>query len=325
MLKLAVPFIVALSAFASGPVAAQAAFPAKPVRLVVSAAPGGAGDTLARLLANEIETALQAPVYVENKPGAGSTLGYRYLANAEPDGYTMGLIAVSNIAIAGSSQQFSDLPDLREDLVAVGGVAITPHILVVKSDSGIDTFEDLAKTLREKGDALSFGSQGQNSSAHLEGELLNAGLGAKAVHVPYNGSAPALVGLLGGQTQYMFDSVAPVISQVQGGGLKVLASAGTERLERFPDVPTLAELGYPDIQSDNPLGVFMPKGAPAEAVAKLSEALRVAMQSAAAQDAINKVGLISHYLPAEALQQTVIDEYALWAPVVADVEGTEKK
>ena len=244
------------------------AWPEKPIRLVVSFAPGGVHDTLARLISPRLAGALGQPVTVENRGGAGGNIAADAVAKSSPDGYTF---LVASEALATNEFLYRSLPyDLHKDLVPVAKLADFPMALVVHPSVPTNTVEELMKIARAKPGQIHYGSAGIGTAGHLAGELLAAVAGIELVHVPYKGGAPALQDLIAGRIQLMFLSVTLSAPQVRQGRLKALAVAGERRAEKLPEVPSTAEAGFPQLETLLFSSLFAPAGTPAAIVQRMS-------------------------------------------------------
>jgi len=288
---------------------AQAGFPSKPIHLVVPAPPGGAGDTSARAIARHMADTLKQQVVVENKPGAAATIGYRSLASAAPDGYTVGLVPVAGTAIA--TVTYKDLPDIDRSFDIVAGIADAPHVLVVPASLGVKDIEGLLALLKSRPGHYNYASQGAGSLSHIESAVFLDAAGVSATHVPYKGSAEALPGLIGGETSLMFDSVSSVLPHVRSGKLVALATAASRRVPQLPDVPTMAELGY-DLKADNAFVLLVPAGTPPGHTQALTEAVRAALASAEVIATLENTGIVAKFTAPAAFRDVIAQEFALW-------------
>ena len=266
-----------LAVFANDTARAQGDYPNKPIRLVVGFTPGSVADITARVLGNRMGQILGQSVVVENRPGAGSNLAAEFVARSAKDGYTLFLPGSANIANAAINP---NLPfDVAKDFAPVGLVSAAAVILVVHPSLAVNNLQELIALVKSKPGELSYASTGIGSAPHFSGELFMQRTGTKLVHVPYQGSPQAATDLLAGRVQVMFSPATAVISLVQDGRLKVLASAGSKRPGILPDVPTMIESGMPDFDTAIWFGLMAPAGTPREAVDKLSHALREAVKS----------------------------------------------
>ena len=234
-------------------------WPNRAVRLVVPYPAGGAVDIVARALAEKLSTALAQPVIVDNKAGAGGLIGADAVAKSAPDGYTLVMGTVSSHAIAPAV--YRKMPyDAEADFSAISLVALTPYIITVNAAVPAKTLRELMSYAKANPDKLNFGSSGTGTTPHLAGELFNTLAGTKINHVPYKGSAPMLVDLLGGQVQVAFDNT--VIPNIKAGKLRGLAVTGPTRLAAVADIPTAAEAGLPGYEAVGWMGLYGPKGLP---------------------------------------------------------------
>ncbi len=234
-------------------------WPNRPVRLVVPYPAGGAVDIVARALAEKLSTALAQTVIVENKAGAGGLIGADAVAKSAPDSYTVVMGTVSSHAIAPAV--YRKMPyDAETDFAAVSLVALTPYIITVNAAVPVKTLRELVSYAKANPDKLNFGSSGTGTTPHLAGELFNTMAGTKITHVPYKGSAPMVVDLLGGQVQVAFDNT--VIPNIKAGKLRGLAVTGPARLAAVADIPTAAEAGLPAYEAVGWMGLYGPKGLP---------------------------------------------------------------
>jgi len=261
------------AAFAQTP---GAAYPNKPNRLVVPFAPGGATDILARDIGQKLGERLKQPVVIDNKPGAGTTIGNAVVAKAPNDGYTL-LFAPTPFAI--SQVMYPKLPyDAQKDFVPVTLLAVSPFILVAHPSLPANTVAELIALARAKPKSLSFASAGNGTVPHLAGEFFKLRAGIELMHVPYKGGGPAIIDLVGGQTQLMFATPVEVAQQIAAGRLKVLAATSPERIAAYPATPTLQESGVRDYDIRSWFGVLAPAGTPAEIVATLATEFAAAVQ-----------------------------------------------
>jgi tripartite-type tricarboxylate transporter receptor subunit TctC len=309
-----------LSAFAFGIAFAGAAsanaYPDKPIRLLVPYPPGGITDVLTRSLAELMRKDLGQPVIVENKPGANTAVAAQALANSPPDGYTVLMAAAATVVMNPLLYPKLTYDPVR-DFTAVARVAETPLVLVVRADSSARTLGDLIAAAKAKPADASFASTGMGSTLHLAGELLQLETGTQMLHVPYKGSAPALNGVMSGETQFMIDSVGSSIPLVKGGKLRALAVTSARRLPALPDVPTVAESGVPGFDVSTWFGLLVPKQTPPAVVTRLNAAVAQAVRDPAFRAQFEAVGLI---VPAPIDSATfakfIQAETTKWAPLI---------
>lgn len=272
----------------TAPAWAQPSWPAKPIRLVVNFAPGGAADVMARALGPQLSQALQQPVIIDNKPGAGGNLGSGEVAKSPNDGYT--LLMSSGGAITINPLIYSNMGfNPEKDLVSIAAVSRVLVFLEANPSLPVTNVQEFIAYARANPGKLSFGSPGQGSSPHLAGEMLKRMAKIDATHVPYKGAGPALTDVLGGQLQFWFDP-GPGLKHVKDGKLKLLAVGSSKRSPMFPEVPTLAEAGLASFDADSLFGIYAPAGTPPAVVTRLHAEINKALQVAAVTDAIKLLG-----------------------------------
>lgn len=251
------------------PAGAQApAWPAKPIKLVVGYAAGGATDVIARLVGGRLGEALGQTVVVDNRAGANSNLGAEAVARSAPDGYTLYVYTIANTINASLYEKLGYDP--LKDFEPVGLIAKVPNLLVVNPALPIRSVADYVKYAREQPQGITFASSGSGSSIHLSGEMFKMVAKLNMLHVPYRGSAPAVTDLIGGQVQSMFDNAPSALPHVQGGRLRAIAITSAQRSPLQPDVPTLAESGYPGFDVQSWFGIAAPAGTPRAVVERLN-------------------------------------------------------
>jgi tripartite-type tricarboxylate transporter receptor subunit TctC len=266
-------------------------FPSRPIRMVIAFPAGGPTDFVGRLIADKLKDLLPQPVLIENKPGANGAIGADSVAKAAPDGHTLFLSTVGAIAILPNMR--TDMPyDVLRDFAPITLVVRNTTTLVVRSDSPINSAKDFVAMAKAKNGDLPFASTGVGSTTHLANEMFATAAGFKYIHVPYRGAAPALTDLLGGQVQAMFADVPVLMPQIKAGKIKPLAVASAQRNPMLPDVPTLAETGYPDTASDNWYGLLAPAKTPPAIIAKLHAAFTAAINDPVVKQKLIESGAI---------------------------------
>lgn len=250
---------------------AHAEYPDRPVTLVNPYAAGGPADVLARTLARQLADRLGQPVVVENRPGAGATVGTGYVARAKPDGYTL-LMATSPGNVVGPLMQSMPYDGIGDfDFIAM--VSDQPIMVVANADTGLTSLQGLIDRARQTPGALNFASAGTGGATHLSGELLQQKAGMQLTHVPYKGAAPAVQDLVGGQVQLGMLSLSATLPHIQSGKLKALAYTGSQRSPLLPEIPTVTESGIPDFRFSTWYVLAAPKGTPQAVVERLNQAV----------------------------------------------------
>ena len=292
-------------------------YPSRVVRLVVPLSPGGFADTPARMLAPRLSEQLGKPVVVENRPGAGGTIGWDSVAKAAPDGHTL--------AITGSTQLigahlYKNLPyDTFRDFTHITMVASGPYVLVVNAQKlAVNSVRELIAAARAQPGKLDFGSSGNGSSQHLVGALFNAMAGVNLNHVPYRGSGPAMQDLLAAQIGISFAGVPNVLGHVKSGKLKALAVTTSKRWSELPEVPTLAEAGVPGYEATLWLSVSGPAGMPAPIVQRLQSEIGKALQDHQLQASFRAAGVEATAMVQPELGNYMRAEYEKWGQAVRD-------
>jgi tripartite-type tricarboxylate transporter receptor subunit TctC len=275
---------------ASAARAFPADYPSHPVKVVVPWPPGQATDIAARLLAQKLQEALGQPFIVDNRPGAGGSIGTAVAAKSAPDGYTLLAASSGPVSVMPSLQK---LPyDPLKDLVMVGLISRSPYVLVVNPAFPAKDMKEFVTLLRANPDKYTFGSSGTGATGHLLEELFNSMAGIKARHVPYKGAGPELTDVMSGQVDYTIEVVAATVGHVRAGRLKALGVSTAHRAAALPEVPSIAEAaGLPDYDSGVWIGLAAPAGIPHEALARLSEAMQNAMRSADLRERLLGSGL----------------------------------
>jgi tripartite-type tricarboxylate transporter receptor subunit TctC len=291
------------------------AFPARPLKIVVPFAAGGSADGIARILAQGMSAQLGQPVTVENRGGAGGIIGIDAVAKAPPDGYTLGL---GNATGMSAAQFMTDkMPfDSDRDLAHLTMVVRVPEVLVANAKLGFANTAALVAHAKANPAKLNYGSAGASSIIRLACELFKVEAGIDIVHVPYKGIGPAVVDLLAGQVQMTIADVPAVLQHVRAGTLKALAITSAKRIPMLPDVPTMAEVGYPKVLSDNWYGLIAPAGTPPDIQKRLHGAAVAALQAAEVSQQLIAQGALPAPGSSEEFRAAHRDEKAKWAPIV---------
>jgi tripartite-type tricarboxylate transporter receptor subunit TctC len=284
-------------------------YPARPITLVVPYPAGGGNDVLGRLVAERMAKALKGAIVVENRGGAGGTIGTRQVAKAAPDGYTM-LIATSSLAINPSLYPNVGY-DPGKDFAPIGLLASGANVVLVHPSVPAKSIAELIALAKKEPGKLNFASTGSGSSVHLAAELFAAMAGIRINHVPYRGSGPALNDLLGGHVTMMFATLPSAIGIVKGGKVRALAVTGAKRSAVFPELPTIAEAGLAGYQAELHYGLVAPAGTPRPIIDRLNVALRTVLEDVALRERLAREGAVP--------MPSTPEEYA------ADIEAEEKK
>jgi len=292
-------------------------YPARPIKIVIAFPAGGPTDFVGRLLADKMKELLGQPVLIENRGGAGGTLGADYVAKSEPDGYTLFLTTVGAVAINPHIRTDMTYDPLR-DFTPIARVVTNTTVLVARSANPIDSAHDLAEKARAKPDSVPFASTGTGTTPHLAMELFQGAAGVKFLHVPYRGAAPALTDLLGGQVEAVALDVPVILSQIQSGKLKPLGAASGKRNPMLPDVPTLAELGYPGTEADNWYALLGPARLPPAIVATLNKAVVTAVGDPQVNEKIIQSGAIPAPDTPEEMKAFLRSEFGRWGRIVRE-------
>ena len=265
-------------------------FPSKTITFIVPFPPGGVTDPVARMVGAKMAESVKQPVIIENKPGASGIIAAEFVKRAPPDGYTvlMGFTGSHSV----NPSLYSKLPyDPVKDFQPVTPLISTKHVLVVPAESPAKSVADLVALAKKSPNGLTFASQGVGAGGHLLGEMLKAKTGTNLTHVAYKGSAPALQDMLANRVDLFFDAVVTSLPYIKDGKLRALAVASPTRSSVLPNVPTMAEAGFPGIEMDQWFGMFVPAGTPAPVVAKLHDELVKAVRSPEVSDKITAQGL----------------------------------
>jgi tripartite-type tricarboxylate transporter receptor subunit TctC len=311
--------LVCAALAAAGAPAAQAQdnYPTRPVRVVIAFPPGGPTDFVGRLVTDKMSAELGQRVYIENRAGAAGTVGADNVAKAGPDGYSLFLTTSGAVTIAPHIQANVPYDPLR-DFAPVALVTKVTEVLVVTPKLGIKTVKELVALAKEKPGAVAFASTGIGSPPHLAQELLDVSANVKFLHVPYRGAAPALTDLLGGQVQVLAADLPVLIAQIQAGALVPIGAAADKRDALLPDVPTLAEQGYPNTEASNWYALLAPAKTPPAVIAKLNKAVGDALNDPEVHDKLVKAGATPVGGTPEALGAFMKSEYEKWGKVVAE-------
>jgi tripartite-type tricarboxylate transporter receptor subunit TctC len=310
------PRILGLVALCSMPSLAQAQdYPNKPIRLVVPFPPGGPNDIIGRVIGQKMQELLGQPIIIDNRPGAGGTLGTDNVAKSEPDGYSIAIASAGALAISTALQE-KILYDPLKELTPITLVAKVPEVLVASTTLPVADVRELVALAKAKPGTINYGSTGPGSMPHLAGELLRTSAQIDIVHVPYRGAAPAVNDLLGHQVDIIFLDLPVLLPQIQAGAVKPLAVGSRLRVKWLPDLPTMSEIGYPQIEADNWYGMVAPARTQRAIVTKLNAAAVAAMRAPEAQAKLSSQGAILIGNKPEEFAAYMESEIRKWAKVV---------
>ncbi|MBU3603904.1 MULTISPECIES: tripartite tricarboxylate transporter substrate binding protein [unclassified Polynucleobacter] len=296
-------------------------YPSKPIRLIVPFPPGGPTDIVARPLAVLLGDRLKEQIIIENKGGAGGSIGADLVAKSAPDGYTLFMGTVGTNAINGSL--YKQLPyDMIRDFTPIALVASAPVVIVVNSSDRIKTLAELISEARSKPDTIAYGTAGNGTPGHLTAALFESTTQIKLKHIPYKGSAPAVTDLIGNQIPLVFDPIQSVLPHITSGKLRALAVTSKTRSPLLPNVPTVAELGYPQFESTAWWALFGPAKLPDAITKKLRVDTERVAQSAAFKERLGNLGVQPNTDFKESLANFQTSEIAKWARVVRDSGAT---
>jgi tripartite-type tricarboxylate transporter receptor subunit TctC len=301
-----------LAALGLGP-AHAADYPTRPIKFVVPYTPAGTTDVLARIIAQYLTERLGQTVFVENKPGAGNNLGVDYVVNAPPDGYTMLLVNPANGINATLYKNLSF--NFIRDIAPVAGIVRTPNVMEVTPSLPVKTVPEFIAYCKANPGKINMASSGSGTSVHLSGELFKTMTGCNMVHVPYKGAGPALLDLIGGQVQVIFDNLPSSAGHIKSGKLRALAVTSAQREPSLPDVPTVAET-VPGYEATAWFGIGMPKNTPREFIDRINAEVNRALADPKIRARLAELG--GRPIPGtpEDFGKTIADETAKWEKVV---------
>lgn len=308
-----------LAVFLAGNLQAQT-YPSRPIRLIVPLAAGGFADTPARMLAPRLANALGKPVIVENRPGAGSTIGADAVAKSAPDGHTLLLTGTPHVI---ASWLYKSLPyDTLKDFAPVALVASGPYLLAVNPRLGVASVHELIAAAKAQPGKIDYASSGNGSAQHLVGALFNTMAGVTLNHVPYKGSATAVQDLISGQVTVSFSGIPNVLTHIRSGRLRALAVTTAKRWRELPDVPTLAEAGVPGYEATLWLNISAPAGTPEAIVQRIYLETARALQDPELQQNFRAAGVEAQALAPPELAAFIRAEHEKWGKVVRDTGAT---
>ena len=316
MLRLLSIALAASMTLAASPAAAQS-YPSKPIRILVGFSPGGGTDVMARLIGQKLTEAWNAQVVVENRPGAGGVLAADLTAKAAPDGYTLMIGHVNSHGIAPAAM--SKMPyDAARDFAPVILIGTTPNMLVANAGTGAKSLDDIVRAARANPGKLTFGSAGNGSSQHLATEMFKLAAKVDVLHIPYKGSGQMIPDLIAGQIGYSFDTMTAITPHVKSGKVTPIATTRLKRSPAYPNLPTVAELGYPGFDVSTWYGLMAPAGTPAEIVTRLNREVDRILTLPEVKEKLNSVGAEDGGGSPEQFGKFVRDEIAKYSKIVKE-------
>jgi len=311
----------ALSATMTSAAFAQAEYPNKPIRLIVPFPPGGGTDIVARVVANKLQEELKWTIVVENRPGAGGTIGLDVAAKAPADGYTIVMGQTSNLTVSPALYPRLTYNPVR-DFAPVTTVATAPLVLVTRTDSPFKTVADVISAAKAKPGEINFASPGNGTVAHLTGELFQKAANVKLEHIPYKGTAQAMTDVLGGKVELYMSSVPSAMSQIKSGKIRPIVVTSAKRSSDLPNVPTMHESGYKDFDAFTWFGLLVPAGTPAPVISRLNTEVNKVLARKDVQERISAEGGNVQGSTPEAFAALIKEEIPRWAVVVKESGAT---
>jgi tripartite-type tricarboxylate transporter receptor subunit TctC len=308
--------MIAACAFTLGAgMAVAQGYPAKTIKLVVPFPPGGSTDIFARTIGNKLSEALKQQVIIDNRPGAGGSIGADAVAKSAPDGYTLLMGHIGTLAV--NPAIYPRLPyDPQKDFAPVTLVATVPNILVVSPSLPVNSVAELVAYAKANPGKLSYGSGGNGSAAHIAVELFKQKTGTDIVHIPYKGTAPSVTDVIGGQIAMTMTGAPPLMQFVTSGRLKALGVSSTRRVEALPNVPTIAEAGVKDFEATQWYGIVAPAGTPREIVMRLNQEIHAILKTPEMRERIQSEGAVAAPTTPEEFAVLIKSEGARWGAVV---------
>ncbi len=294
-------------------------YPARPIRFITIAAPGTVGDIIARVVSSELAARLKQPLVVENRPGGSGMVGATAGARSAPDGYNL-LLSTSGTMIVNTFV-YSKMPfDSLKDFEPVALVASVPLVLVVNASSQVKTFKDLIAMAKSRPGAVTFGSLGNGSTANISASILKKAEGVDMIQVPYKGTTDALKDIFAGRLTTIFDFIGTSLPHIRSGKLRALAVARSTRLGVLPDVPSMAELGYPGFDTTMFYGAYVPAGTPRDIVARLGEEFRAVLGTASVREKFAAIVVEPGDLTGERFAAYQTAQFGRWREIIKSLE-----
>jgi tripartite-type tricarboxylate transporter receptor subunit TctC len=290
-------------------------WPAHPIRLIVPFPPGGTSDIAARVASEQLGARLGQPVVVDNRPGVAGILGTEMTAKAAPDGHTLVLTSIAPIAFAPSTPKKLSYDPVK-DFIHVGMFGTIPLVMIVNNELPVRSVKELVALARQKPGALNFSSSGNATPSHFMLERFKLSANVDIAHVPFKGSAAALNDIIGGRIDGTIDSLPPLLGQLRGGKVRPIGVSGAERTPQLPDVPTLAEAGYPDLVVSTWFGIAVPAGTPSSIAQRLNDEINQLWKNPVVKAKFEELSFAPAPMSLEATLRFVTDEIERWRPVV---------
>jgi len=302
-------------ALCTGSAFSQTSYPARPVTLVVPVPPGGILDTVARMVIPSMTQSLGQPIVIDNKAGAGGNIAASFVAKSAPDGYNL-LVGYSMFHVGNPSMYANLSWDPLRDFTPIGMLVVSPHVLAVHPSVPAKTLRELVNLARANPGKLNYATSGNGSVPHVGVELFKQQNGLFITHIPYRGAGPAMLDVVAGNVQMTVATPPSLAGFVQSGKMRALAVASNKRLALMPDVPTAAEAGFPGFELEAWVALFAPMGTPPASVQKLTDAVKVAMESAAVRKSAETAGVEIRYMPPAQLDAVVRKDIQYWSNVI---------
>lgn len=315
MIKKIFTLLMALCAAVATPTHAEPTWPEKPIRLIVPFPPGGGTDILSRLVGNELSQSTKWTLVPDNRPGAGGTIGIAEAVRAAPTGYEIVMGQKDNLVVGPWLYKSVSYEPTR-DLVAIAHVAYTPVVIVTRTDSRFKTMKDVIAAARQAPDTITYGSPGNGTTIHLAAEILGKAADIKLRHVPYKGSNAAMMDALSGNVDLLVASVPSALAQIKAGKLRALAVTSAKRSSSLRDVPTVAEIGYKQVDVSTWYGLFAPAKTPQAIVTRINSEVNKLLASPAVIKAIQEQGAEPKAMKPEQFAALVKTEYQQWKDIV---------
>ena len=297
-------------------------YPSRPITLIVPQAPGGGNDTIARIIAQKMTQSLGQQVIVENRPGAGGTLGTRQLARSTADGYAIAMGSTGTLTMAPTAVENAGY-DPRKDFAPVGMIAKSAIVLVVGPSVKAQSVQELVAQAKKDPQAFTYGSGGAGTPNHLTAVMFADRAGITLTHIPFKGAGPAINDMLGGHVSMIFSSLPPAIGNIKAGTLRALGTCALRRAPMLPEVPTMEEAGFKGFEAEQRYGLIAPAGTPDQVLRKLNQALRAALDAEDVKERIAADGAVVNPSTPEEYAADIDREEAKWAKVVQLAKATK--